>query len=162
MVDKKNSLERGERSDSPSGLSLAAALTLDQPSLFSSGDWGFLYLRSPPPFSTGLSLSFSFSTLSFLLSSLDFRVSSDLIRDTCVCCLSGALTRWGLAGEPKEPSFQLLPVIQSRSGSDLILPPPVRMVVGRCFSLPLWSMACTCVSLGFSLYQGLSELLLSV
>ncbi|WZZ10380.1 hypothetical protein YC2023_096301 [Brassica napus] len=52
----------------------------------------------PPPFSTGLSLSFSFSTLSFLLSSLDFRVSSDLIRDTCVCCLSGALTRWGLAG----------------------------------------------------------------
>ncbi|CAN7115598.1 unnamed protein product [Brassica rapa subsp. narinosa] len=27
------------------------------------------------------------------------------------------------------------------------------MVVGRCLSLPLWSMACTCVSLGFSLYQ---------
>ncbi|KAG5404339.1 hypothetical protein IGI04_010458, partial [Brassica rapa subsp. trilocularis] len=96
-MGSKNSLERRERSDSPSGLSPAAALTLDPPSLFSSGDWGFLYLRSPPPFSTGLSLSFSFSTLSFLLSSLDFRVSSDLIRDTCVCCLSGALTRSDLA-----------------------------------------------------------------
>ncbi|KAH0924197.1 hypothetical protein HID58_024215, partial [Brassica napus] len=145
--DAYRSLERGERSDSPSGLSPAAALTLDPPSLFSSCDWGFLYLRSPPTVcrcSTGLSLSFSFSTLSFLLSSLDFRVSSDLIRDT-------SLTRWGLAGEPKELSFQLLPVIQSRSGSDLILPPPVRMVVGRCLSylsdlwlvhVCLWVSAC--------------------
>ncbi|CAN6923504.1 unnamed protein product, partial [Brassica oleracea] len=110
IEEEKTKTERGEKSNSPSGFSPTTALTLDPPSLFSSGDWGFLYLRSPhrssavPP---AFPLSFSFSTLSFLLSSLDFRVSSDLIKDTCVCCLSGEPTRSDLASAGEDGGASL-------------------------------------------------------
>ncbi|CAF2073755.1 unnamed protein product, partial [Brassica oleracea var. botrytis] len=110
IEEEKTKSERGEKSNSPSGFSPTTALTLDPQSLFSSGDWGFLYLRSPhrssavPP---AFPLSFSFSTLSFLLSSLDFRVSSDLIKDTCVCCLSGEPTRSDLASAGEDGGASL-------------------------------------------------------